>query len=89
MAPVRLVNSAGQAGGEQQMHSEVLGSLNDSSRPWDKNHHQRTTCQEEKTLTKPSKTTPNEPRTGQQENKTTPHEHNSSPIQNPPRASTG
>jgi hypothetical protein len=89
MAPVRPVNSAGQAGGKQQMHSEVLGSFSDSSRPWNKNHHQRTTCQEGKPLTKLSKTTPNYPRTREQENGTTPHEHSSSPRQIPQRASTG
>jgi hypothetical protein len=89
MEPVRPMNSADQAGGKQQMHSEVPGSLIDTSRPWNKNHHQRTTCQEGKPLTKPSKTTPNEPRTGQQENGRTPHEHSSSPRQIPQRDSTG
>ena len=89
MAPVRPVDSAGQAGGEQQMHSKVPGSLSDSSRPWNKNHHQRTTCQEGKPLTKPSKTTPNKPRTDQQDPGTKPHEHGSFPRQNPPGARTG
>jgi hypothetical protein len=89
MAPVKKVNSVGQADGKQQMHIEVPGSLSDFSRPWNKNHRQRTTCQEGKPFTKPSKTTPNEPRTRKQENGTTPHKHNSSPRQIPQRASTG
>jgi hypothetical protein len=36
MALVRSVDSTGQAGGNQQMHNEVPGSLSDSSRPWKK-----------------------------------------------------
>jgi hypothetical protein len=46
MAPVRPVDSAGLAGGEQQMLNKVPGSLSDSSRPWNKNNHQNTTCQQ-------------------------------------------
>jgi hypothetical protein len=57
------MDSAGQAGGKQQMHNNIPGSLSDSSRPWNKNHHQNTTCKEGKPLTKPSKSTPNKPRT--------------------------
>jgi hypothetical protein len=75
MAPVRPVDSTSQASGNQQMHNKVPGSLSDSSRPWNKTHHQITTYQEGKPLTKPSKTARNEPRTGQQGNRTTPHEH--------------
>jgi hypothetical protein len=86
---VRPVNNAGRAGGKQQMHNEVPGSLNDSSRLWNKKHQQQTTYQERKPVTKPGKTTPNEPRTGQQEIGTTPHEHSCSPRQIPQRASTG
>jgi hypothetical protein len=66
MTPVRPVDFAGQGGGEQQMHSEVRGSLSDSSRPWNKNHHQNTTCKERKPLTKSSKPTPNKPRTDEE-----------------------
>jgi hypothetical protein len=88
MAPVRPLNTTGQAGGKQQMQSKVLRSLSDSSRPWNKNRHRRTTCQEGKPLTKPNKSTPDEPRTRQLENRTTPHEHSSSPRQIPQGAST-
>jgi hypothetical protein len=89
MAPVRPVDSACQAGGEQQMHNKVPGSLSDSSRPWNKNHHQNTTCKEEEPYTKPRETTKNKPRTNQLDHETKPHEHNSSPRQNPPGAHTG
>ena len=89
MAPVRPVDSAGQAGGEQQMHSKVPGSLSDSSRPWNKNHLRNTTWKEEEPLTKPSKTTPNTPRTDQQDHGTKPHGQGSSPRQIPLRARTG
>jgi hypothetical protein len=89
MAPVRPVDSVGQVVCKQQIHNNVPGSLCDSFRPWNKNHHQSTTWNEGKSLTKPSKPTPNKPRTYQQDHVTQPHERNSSPRQNPTRPCTG
>jgi hypothetical protein len=63
MAPVKPVDFAGQAGGEQQVHNKVPGSLSDSSRPWNKNNSRTQPVPEEKPFTKPSKMTPNKPRT--------------------------
>jgi hypothetical protein len=56
MAPIRPVDSAGQAGDKQQVHSEVPGSLSDFSRPWNKNHLENPNCKRRKPFTKPRKT---------------------------------
>jgi hypothetical protein len=83
LAPVRSMASASQVGVKQQMHNNVPGSLSDSSMPWNKKHHQNTTCKEGNPLTKPSKPIPNKPRSDQQDYGTQPHEHSSSPRQKP------
>jgi hypothetical protein len=47
MAPVRPVDSAGQAGDTQQVHNKVPGSLNDFSRPCNKSTSKTQTAEEE------------------------------------------
>jgi hypothetical protein len=47
MASVGLVDSTGQAGGTQQVHSRVPRRLSDFSRPWNKNHLQTKTASEQ------------------------------------------
>jgi hypothetical protein len=51
LAPFRPVDSAGRAGGYSSRTTNVPGSLSDSSRPWNKNHLQNTTCKEEEPFT--------------------------------------
>jgi hypothetical protein len=65
VTPVRSVDRASQAGGYSSRTTNVLESLSDFSRPWNKNTPQNTTCTEGKPYTKPNKTTPNRPRTDQ------------------------
>jgi hypothetical protein len=86
---VRPVDSTCHAGGYSSHTTNVPGSLNHSSRPWNKNHLQNTTCKEEEIFTKPSKTTPNKARTDQRDHGTKPHEKGSSPRQIPLGACTG
>ena len=40
VTPVRPVDRAGQAGGYSSRTANVPGSLSESSRPWNKNHHE-------------------------------------------------
>jgi hypothetical protein len=63
---VRPVDRARQAGGYNSSTTSVLESLNDFSRPWNKNNPKTQLARKEKPYTKPSKTTPNRPRTDQQ-----------------------
>jgi hypothetical protein len=70
VTPVKPVDSASQDGGYNSRTTNVPESLSDSSRPWNKNHLQNTTCKEEEPFKKPSKTTPNKPRTDQQHHET-------------------
>jgi hypothetical protein len=86
-APVRLVDRAGQAGGYSTRTTNVPESLNDFSRPWNKNSPKNTPCKEEEPFTKPSKTPPNQPRTDQHQHDPKTHESSKSPETNPTKRS--
>jgi hypothetical protein len=80
--PVRPVDTAGQAGDYSSRTTNVPESLNDFSRPWNKNTPKHN-LHGRKTLHKPNKTTPNRPRTDQQHQDPKTHESSSSPEANP------
>jgi hypothetical protein len=82
-APVRPVDRVGQADGYSSRITKVLGSLSDSSRPWNKNTSKHTTCKEEEPFSKPSKKTPNRSRTDQQQHNQKTHRPSKSPEANP------
>jgi hypothetical protein len=59
---VRPEDSTSRTGDYNSRTTNVPRSLSDSSRLWNKNHLQNTTCKEEEPFKKPSKKTPNKPR---------------------------
>jgi hypothetical protein len=53
VTPIRPVDSVGQDGGYNSRATNIPWSLNDFSRPWNKNDLQNITCKEEEPFTKP------------------------------------
>jgi hypothetical protein len=84
-APVRPVESVGQAGGYSSRTTSLLESLSDFSRPWNKTTPKTQPARKKKPYTKPNKTTPNRPRTDQQHQDPKTHESSSSHEENPTR----
>jgi hypothetical protein len=82
-ALVRPVDRASQAGGYSSHIENILGSLCDSSRPWNKTTTENITCKGREPYTKPSQTPRNLPRTYQQQHTTTQNSPRRSPNANP------
>jgi hypothetical protein len=81
--PVRPVDRTGQAGVYSSHTTNVPESLNDLSRPWNKNTPKTQPARKKKPYTKTSKTTPSKPRTDQQHHNPKTHESSNSPKANP------
>ena len=89
VTPVRPVDRAGQAGGYSSRTANVPGSLSESSRPWNKNHHETQPVRKKN----PSQILAKQLQTLQELiSRTTGQNHTDKVVprdKNPPRASTG
>jgi hypothetical protein len=81
--PVRPVDSVGHVGSYINCIKNILESLSDFSRPWNKTTSKNTTCKGRKPYTKPSQTPRNLPTTDQQQHTTAGNSPRRSPKANP------